>query len=127
MSYFTVTAATDIRDLTGNTPLHLAAENDQAEAVSLLLCAGADGHAKNDKDNAPLHVAVKSKSTKALIVRYGETVIELSLLKLLYKSLLANKNCNSPPSMYANKNKRMDIDSGDSELIENLTSRRTDY
>ena len=40
------------------TALHLAAEADHPDTVTVLLQAGADRHARDDKDRTPLNIAV---------------------------------------------------------------------
>jgi len=51
------------RDANGNTPLHLACLNGQAEAILILLKAGADVNARNDADIQPIHYAAAAMGT----------------------------------------------------------------
>ena len=45
-----------VRDAEGNTPLHLAAPEDDTAVISLLVNAGADWSTRNDKGETPLEV-----------------------------------------------------------------------
>lgn len=44
-------------DETGNTPLHIASERGDLEAVKILLHHGASGSAQNCKLKTPMHLA----------------------------------------------------------------------
>ncbi|XP_015906122.2 alpha-latroinsectotoxin-Lt1a-like [Parasteatoda tepidariorum] len=49
----------EVKDIDGNTPLHLAAENNKSNLVKLLLSKGADVNAKNKLHLTPLHIACR--------------------------------------------------------------------
>ncbi len=53
-------------DSDGDTPLHLAAEVENAEALRILLEAGADLSARNNAGATPLHMAATNESTEIL-------------------------------------------------------------
>ena len=55
----------DARDNDGNTPLHGAAREGQAETVALLLDRGADVNARDKDGGTPLHTAAVKGHTKA--------------------------------------------------------------
>ncbi len=57
--------AINARDENGNTPLHLAAINDVAEACLTLLAAAADNHARNKEGLTPWAIALKQQSSDA--------------------------------------------------------------
>ena len=48
----------------GNTPLHIAAEHNHDDGVSLLLANGANCNLKNDMGRTPLHLASASGCKK---------------------------------------------------------------
>lgn len=52
--------------LSGETPLHLAAEKNFDEAISLLIKNGADINAKTDSGLTPLHIAAKDNNFSAV-------------------------------------------------------------
>ena len=52
-------------DEKGNTPLHAAAQVNDADLVSFLLLKGADTEIKNNQGETPLHVAINNRSIKA--------------------------------------------------------------
>lgn len=52
-------ASVDVINHFGNTPLHLAAQNGQKQAVGFLLKFGADINAKNNNGDTPLFTAIK--------------------------------------------------------------------
>jgi ankyrin repeat protein len=58
----------DIRDPDGNTPLHVAADRDQAEAIRFLLSHGANINATNKLGMTPLMLAAKTGSLDAVKV-----------------------------------------------------------
>jgi ankyrin repeat protein len=51
----------------GNTPLHLAAEFDDLEAIQLLTCAGANVFAANREGNQPIAYAKSQEVENYLI------------------------------------------------------------
>ncbi len=55
-------------DKKGNTPLHIAAEKDQGNAVTYLLQHGAASDVINGVNMAPIHVAADAGNCKALKV-----------------------------------------------------------
>ena len=52
-------------DKDGWTPLHYAAERDEAECIAVLLAAGADMSIKDNEGHTPFHLAVISLSISA--------------------------------------------------------------
>lgn len=67
------------RDIDGGTPLHCAAWKGHAEAVGVLLDAGADVHARSTNDHygdTPLHAAAHGnhKEVVALLIARGANV-----------------------------------------------------
>ena len=52
-------------DEQGNTPLHAAAQVNDADLVSFLILKGADTEIKNKAGETPLHVAIKNKSVRS--------------------------------------------------------------
>ncbi len=56
-----------------NTPLHMAAKNDQAEVIALLLKHGANIDAHNDGGKTPLHIAIEFNALDAatLLIKQG--------------------------------------------------------
>ena len=64
------------REEFGDQPLHIAAWQQHADVVELLLRAGADANARGDKDRTPLHYAVHeggqdSTPIVRLLLRHG--------------------------------------------------------
>jgi hypothetical protein len=59
-------AKLEVADKEGNTPMHLAAKNDQPKSIVLLEEGGASLDAQNDLGNTPLHEAIKAKAFLAL-------------------------------------------------------------
>ena len=56
----------NIRDRSGNSPLHYAAYFNNVEIIDILHVAGADLDAQNNKGQTPLHFAYHAKSTAAV-------------------------------------------------------------
>ncbi len=65
----------EIKDMYGNTLLHVAASMGDVELVELLLENGANPNAKNEYGETPLHRATNAEVAKKLI-RYGSYVNE---------------------------------------------------
>jgi ankyrin repeat protein len=63
----------NIKDETGNTPLHHAAIIGSIETIKLLLSKGADINAQNTELNTPLHEAIQNKkeNISALLIEKG--------------------------------------------------------
>ena len=57
----------NVKDKNGNTPLHLAAQNEHLQVVKLLIKNGADVNIKNKKNQTPLNVAKDRKTKKSLL------------------------------------------------------------
>lgn len=58
----TAGARLDMKDIDGDTPLHIACCNDVADTVQFLLSAGASVHEVGDQSRSPLHTAVQRHS-----------------------------------------------------------------
>lgn len=71
----------------GQTPLHLAAQEERTEAIQLLIEKGADIKAKDNYDQTPLHLA-----TKKGLIETANLINELNL-----GNLLENVNIQQPP------------------------------
>jgi ankyrin repeat protein len=77
-------------DLVGDTPLHVVAWQNDAEAVEALVAAGADVNASGEMGETPMHIAVKhgnermarylvSVGARADIVdEFGDTATDLA-------------------------------------------------
>ena len=64
------------KDKDGNTPLHLAASDNDYRGVEVLIKSGADIKAKNKHGNTPLHLAVKKNADKVVevLLRHGADI-----------------------------------------------------
>ena len=58
----------DAQDKEGNTPLHLATENNHVQVIQELLGAGASSSILNGVGQGPIHVAVVHNRTECLTV-----------------------------------------------------------
>jgi len=69
----------DAGDCQGNTPLHYAAEFGRFEIAELLLSAGADGNARNERHVTPLHLAASTGNVEMLKLLLVEGATDANL------------------------------------------------
>jgi uncharacterized protein len=62
----------DARDKGGRTPLHEAAETNNADVVELLLASGVNVDAQDDDGKTPLQVAKEKESEAAIRLLEGK-------------------------------------------------------
>lgn len=74
----------DRTTIDGETALHLSARHDRAEAMKLLLRAGADPSQRNKQDKTPLDIAQEMghHTCKELVIQQTNLVIFLVILIL---------------------------------------------
>merc|ERR1719506_1456076 len=70
-----------VTDLEGNTPLHTASIHNQRLVTSMLLWAGGDVEAKNNKGNTPFHEAAASGAKDSLFLIFDRKGDECKDLK----------------------------------------------
>ena len=77
-------ASLEMKDIDGQTPLHLAVDNPKI--VKLLLRHGANMSVRNGKGYAPLHAAVLTKKIEAvkILLKNGSNIDELSTVTRLF-------------------------------------------
>lgn len=82
------TGGIDRTTIDGETALHLCARHDRAEAMKLLLRAGADPIHRNKQDKTPLDIAQEMghHTCKELVKYYRLTTLIFCINKLLYRS-----------------------------------------
>ena len=89
--------AFDIQDKEGNTPLHIAANNNITSYYAALVGAGADVNAKNNQKSNPINVSQKAggkialeqmESMNTIFSSVGEDNIDIATLKALDINLL---------------------------------------
>lgn len=61
-------ADVNVRDNLGDTPLHHAIQNDQVDALNLLIANGADTSVVNNRQMAAIHCAVELNKPTVLQV-----------------------------------------------------------
>lgn len=83
----------DRTTIDGETALHLSARHDRAEAMKLLLRAGADPSQRNKQDKTPLDIAQEMghHTCKELVIQQMESCIFLVIL-ILFLNTFSNKH-----------------------------------
>ena len=88
----------EVRDRAGNTPMHIAAQYNNADFMRLLALRGADIQALNDRNETPMHLACDAGSHDAVqllveLCAESSAVDENGLTPLLRASIHGHSSC----------------------------------